>query len=806
MTDSVLNPSTRRVLEFDAVLDQIGGYSQSPLGSAATRALNPRPSGAAAELAEVAEMQDLAAARGYVPCGSAVSMDDIIGRAAVEGVVLDLPDLARTGRTAAVVRDIRRHLAADPERWPRLAGLVESVPSLDALIEQLKGLLDADGDLRDDASTELRRIRRALRSARRAVKDRLGRMTREPSLARALQDSVVTERNGRLVLAVRSGQRDKVPGVVHDTSSSGQTLFIEPLGAVDGQNRLAELRGAERDEIRRLLAEATAHIRAASPGLAAGCAALARVDSLQGITRWAKANSAVSPEVSDAGIRLAGAKHPLLDPAEAVPLDLELAAESRALVITGPNTGGKTVALKTLGLAVALAQSGVPVPAAAAALPAFSRVHADIGDEQSLAASLSTFSGHLHNIAAFLADCPPNALVLMDELGTGTDPVEGAALGIALVEAFMEAGGVVMISTHHDALKVFAQRTASVVNAAMEFDPVTLAPTYRLKVGRPGRSNALEIASRLGLRADIVERARELVADDAVELDDVLRNLESQERALEKERGALGGRIAELEAEAATATAAHAEQMEAYQSAERAAREAVDKAVRELRARGEERLSAMEDKAPAVSDRARSDRRAGLGAVTGELRRQAIDTLAEAKTHAPRSTQQRLPVGGPAAAADPPTRPLLRGGSVRVETFGATGTILRDWNIESGGKVEVDVGGKRIVVAREDLTATAPASKPVARAPQTYRRLPDVSDELDLHGMRVDEALSAVDKHIDDAILAELCSVRFIHGFGTLRLRDAIREHLRGRPEVAAFAAADPFSGGEGVTVVRLED
>jgi DNA mismatch repair protein MutS2 len=370
----------------------------------------------------------------------------------------------------------------------------------------------------------------------------------------------------------------------------------------------------------------------------------------------------------------------------------------------------------------------------------------------------------------------------------------------------MEAGGVVMISTHHDALKVFAQRTASVVNAAMEFDPVTLAPTYRLKVGRPGRSNALEIASRLGLRADIVERARELVADDAVELDDVLRNLESQERALEKERGALGGRIAELEAEAATATAAHAEQMEAYQSAERAAREAVDKAVRELRARGEERLSAMEDKAPAVSDRARSDRRAGLGAVTGELRRQAIDTLAEAKTHAPRSTQQRLPVGGPAAAADPPTRPLLRGGSVRVETFGATGTILRDWNIESGGKVEVDVGGKRIVVAREDLTATAPASKPVARAPQTYRRLPDVSDELDLHGMRVDEALSAVDKHIDDAILAELCSVRFIHGFGTLRLRDAIREHLRGRPEVAAFAAADPFSGGEGVTVVRLED
>lgn len=805
MSETVLSPSTRRILEFDAVLEQIAGYAQSPLGSDATRALEPHPEGAADRLAEVAEMRELCAARGYVACGRAGEIEDITERAAVEGVVLDGIELARTRRTSGVIQAMRRHLIADTERWPRLAELMAPVPSLQSLIDQLDMLIDDDGELRDDASPELQRIRRAFQSARRAARDRLERMSREPRIAEALQEAIVTERRGRLVLAVRAGQRDRVPGVVHDTSSSGQTLFIEPLAAVEEQNHLAELKGQERDEIRRLLAEATAHVRAATTGLAAGCAALARADSLQGISRWAEENDAVTPRRGDQGIRLRGARHPLLDAEVAVPLNLELDADVRALVITGPNTGGKTVTLKTLGLAVLLAQSGVPVIATEATLPVFSRVHADIGDEQSLAASLSTFSGHLQNISAFLADCPPGALVLMDELGTGTDPAEGAALGIALVEAFVAADALVVASTHHDALKAFAQRTEGVLNAAMEFDPDTLAPTYRLRMGRPGRSNALDIATRLGLHADIVKRARELLSVDAVELDSVLRDLETQERKLERAHGALQTRRSEMEVEVTAAREEAADRGAAYRAAQAAAREAVEDAVRDLRSRGEERLRELDRRQPAASERMRADRKAGFAAVTGELRRAALDKLAQAKLAKP-APADRSDTPAASSRGNEPTLPLRRGTTVRVEPFGTTGSVLHDWQPGRDQKVEVDVGGKRLVVERVNVVPDVPAARRHRPARHTHRPRKEISADLDLHGMRVEEALAAVDRHIDDAILAELPSVRFIHGFGMFRLRDAIREHLRGRPEVAGLAAADPFSGGEGVTVVTLED
>ncbi len=812
MSETVLSSSTRRILEFDAVLEQIAGYTQSPLGGDATRALKPDPAGAADRLAEVAEMRELCTTRGYLPCGRAEAIGDVTERAAVEGVVLDGIELARIRRTAGVIEAMRRHLVADRERWPRLVELVAPVPSLQSLIEQLDTLIDDDGELRDDASPELQRIRRAFQSARRSARDRLERMTREPRIAEALQEPIVTERGGRLVLPVRAGQRDRVRGVVHDTSSSGQTLFIEPLAAVEEQNRLAELKGQERDEIRRLLAEATAHVRVASSGLAAGCIALARADSLQGISRWAQDNDAVAPRHCDNGLRLRGARHPLLEAEIAVPLDLELDAGARALVITGPNTGGKTVTLKTVGLAVLLAQSGVPVVAADAMLPAFSRVHADIGDEQSLAASLSTFSGHLQNISAFLADCPPGALVLMDELGTGTDPAEGAALGIALVEAFVAAGALVIASTHHDALKVFAQRTDGIVNAAMEFDAETLAPTYRLKVGRPGRSNALDIATRLGLQAEIVDRARALLADDAVELDSVLRELETQERELERAHGVLQTRRGEIEVEVTAAKEEAAARAEAYRDAQRAAREAVEEAVRDLRSRGEDRLRKLDERQPAASERMRADRKAAFAATTGELRREALDKLAKARRSKPAPTEatERPPRPDASAEAPPapaqPTLPLRRGVTVRVEPFGTIGKVLQDWEPGGNKKVEVDVAGKRLVVARPNVVPEAPDTAHPRPTRHVHRRRKEISADLDLHGMRVDEALAVVDRHIDDAILAELFVVRFIHGVGTFRLRDAIREHLRDRPEVASLASADPFSGGEGVTVVTLED
>ena len=796
--------SPRRVLDLDTVLARIAGNAQSSLGADLILELTPTADIDEADRRHeaVEQARGFAAAHGLVALGTAVSLDEDLTAVTIKGVVLEPVALRRVVSTATLCMELRRRYLAEAERWPALAALVEQAPSLRPLCEHIDRLINAEGQIRDDASPELQRIRRRAQRLRAGLRSQLEKMARDPNLGEVLQDQLVTERSGRMVVPVRSGQRDRLPGVVHDTSSSGKTIFVEPLDVLDDQNRVAELVVAERDEIQRLLSGASAHVGAARGALTEAQATVAAADALQAMASYATAERAVRPQWTAKGLRLQGARHPLLDSKSVIPLDLEVPAGVGALVITGPNTGGKTVALKTIGLLAEMAQRGLPVPATQAEMPLFPRIHADIGDEQSVSANLSTFSGHLRHIVGFLRDCPAGSLVLLDELGTGTDPAEGAAIGIALVEHFLQAEAVVVVSTHHDALKSFADRRDDVLNAAMEFDTETLAPTYHVSLGRPGRSNALEIAARYGVDDVLIKRAKELLGSDAVKLDEVIRGLESDTRAIEREREELVRQWAQLDVERERLERLDVERIEAQLAFKQDADETVKRVVEALRKRGEGKLAELETGVQAGSGLVRADRRASWAATAGQLHSDARNAVRDSlcdqqRTTAPVSMELQLDLGA-----------LKFGEAVCVAPFNLSGTVLREWPLDIGDDTAVEVGveGKRLVVRRDQITRDPEGKKRGHSRSTDCHQRPDVGWEIDLHGKRVEEAIAAVERYLDDAILVGLPEVRLIHGFGKGRLRDAIQRYLDGRPDVIGFAIADPMSGGGGVTIVRLED
>lgn len=805
---------TRRVLEVGAVYERVAGRCQTSMGAEQVRAMAPVTDAAliASRHDEWLQARRLVAEKGSVGLSLATPLRELCAEAATPGRVLDGSELLEVARTARTASELSRWLRVDEGRFPIFAELGGRLPDLGPLVRQIDELIDEEGEVRDDASPTLTRLRSRSQKMRSRLRERLENLTRNDDVREALRDPIVSERAGRMVVPVRPDQRDRVRGIVHDTSSSGQTLWVEPLEAVDDQNRLAELDAEGREEVRRLLAEATAHVRAASGALARAEVTIGRVDALQGLARWAADVEGCSPTLIEEGYRLRAGRHPLAEAERFIPLDLEIEPGVRGLVVTGPNTGGKTVALKTMGLLAILAQAGIPVPAAELRLRPWGSVHADIGDEQSLEANLSTFSAHLHHIGSFLEakEHGAPALVLLDELGTGTDPQEGAALGIALLERFLERGDWVIASTHHDALKSFAHRHEHALNAAMEFDPESLAPTYRIRVGEPGRSNALEIASRLGFDAALVDRARSLLGADAVHLDEVIRELERERNRARELSDRLVQREQELEQAREASEKAERERARRYEELEREARDAVRQAAEQVRREGAEKLrdleATSESTAPPTS-RSRADRRARWSGEAGQLEGRARRSL-ERKLRRDRPAPEPAEGRGEVSARD--AGGVLRAGQVvEVAPFGLRGKVLSEHDPERGeDRVEVDVDGKRLVVARAQLTPTAGGTGRSGRRGRkvatSYRRREPVSSEIDLHGLTVEQALSKVDRYLDDAVLADLDRVRLIHGFGTFALRDAIRSWLAERPGIESYGPADPMEGGAGVTVVRL--
>ncbi len=753
---SIAEDATLEALDFPLLVQALAGWAQTPMGRERLEKTEPLadPHEIEERHAEVAEFRAFMEGGAALSLAPARPLEAALRGSSVAGTVLDFDDMVAVYRTAQVGCDVRRRLAGLDE-FPRLSAVGEAIPDLGSLVSQIEKVFDKDGEVRDSASPELATLRRKKRKLRAKLLQSLEHMVKADHLDGVLRDRLVTQRGGRYVVPVRAGRRSALPGVVHDSSSSGQTLYVEPLESVDQQNAVVEVDLAERREVQRLLADLTGHVRAASGALAATEQAIVALDARQATARFAALMDAVRPTFTDGELSLRGARHPLMIPGvmasgsqgeldppagadetldhgqeqvEPVPLDLDIDTATRALVITGPNTGGKTVVLKTVGLFTLMAQCGLPVPAAKARLSCRPRVHADIGDEQSIVASLSTFSAHLTRIKRFLDDSPAGSLVLLDELGTGTDPAEGAALGIAVLEHFAGLGATTIASTHHDALKAFAHASEDAVNAAMEFDSDTLRPTFKLRLGLPGRSNAFDIAETLGLDAALVERARGLIDIDAAELDSLIRSVEGEAEALASDREDVQEEQGRLAKAHGRYEALNRQLLELRESLAGEGRVAIEAAIERLRAEGDKMLAALSDELDeSRKSRSAQDRRAGWAARVGgadAAARRDLDATVDASARAVKrvidGAEMAAGVAAEAGAGaigdvlqnddDDPTAPLERGQSVVVMPLNLRGQVARDWagGTDAEARVEVDVHGKRLIVSRQQVRRLAP--------------------------------------------------------------------------------------------------
>jgi len=772
-----MNGEALAALELPAITGRLATASSTELGAERAGSLLP-----AIELDEVVARQALTAeavalldaAQGPV-LGGIADVRDAAARAERDGL-LGPSELRAITTAIRVALAARRSVAEQRALAPLLAGSLASIdPALAPVADELDRCIEDDGsDVRDTASPLLRRLRRELQTGAARVREELARVARSSDVQEALQEQFLAERGGRPVLAVRASSRSKVPGIVHDASSTGQTLFVEPFAVVELNNRLAEAAAEAREEAERILRELTTAVAAQADGLVTLVETTADVDVVLASGVLSRSWGGAPVTVSD-DVRLLGARHPLLDRATAVPIDLDL-GPLRAVVISGPNTGGKTVALKTLGLAALLHQCGLRPPAATASLPVFDTVLADIGDRQSIEMSLSTFSGHLSTLVEILGSATGRSLVLLDEVAAGTDPEEGSALAQALVARLARQARLTVVTTHYPELKEWASANDHVANAATSFDPDTGEPLYRVDLGRPGTSHALRIAERLGLDADVVADARSRVAPERLRTAELLAEAQAAERAAVELRERVGEALArahereqELEREVTVVRA----------SADRARADAVAEAERELAAARTE-LSALRDELRAARRVKREpDQDRALGAAT------------ERATRAERALGD---LSGPL----PVTAPLAEGDPVESDV-GVRGTIA---SIRGEMAEVVGATGQRVRIPVARLRPSRERA-PEDRAPAVQVRATaraDASDQLDVRGLPGQEAREQVRRLVDDAALAGLGSVRVVHGRGTGALRKAVREELASHPLVDRRES----DGEDGATIAHL--
>ncbi|HEU5422062.1 MAG TPA: endonuclease MutS2 [Nitrolancea sp.] len=779
-----------RILEFDRVLERLAGRCQFSLAAARAREIGPSADDEQVRFSQAVTVEAVALlteSPGFT-VGGARDVRQIVERAAL-GLLLAPADLRDTLDTVQASRSLRRSFTQKPNaagEFPLLNDLVEAIADLPALEADLVRTVGSRGEILDSASPELGEIRREVKLAHRRLTERLNRMIGDGEHAAAIQDPIVTMREGRYVIPVRADRRGQVPGIVHATSASGQTLFVEPLAVVELNNRWRELQMAEEHEVERVLRTRSQQIGAAAEELTRTLEAIAALDLALAKARLAFDMRATPPVIAERPpqrVALRQARHPLLDPATVVPVDLTLGGDYRVLVVTGPNTGGKTVALKTLGLLAMMAQSGLFIPAAdGSTLSVFDGIFADIGDEQSIEQSLSTFSSHMTKIIAMLRAASERSLLLIDELAAGTDPEEGAALARAIISVLLERGALAVVTTHYSELKAVAYATPGVENASAEFNLKTLAPTYRLITGIPGRSNALAIAQRLGLPAPIIEEARGYLQPEAVRTDELLAEIQRRRAAAEATER-------EARAERAEVTRLRQEAEEALREAQRAKVEARQDVLAGLEAELGQARGALR--------RVQSMAARPAAVVAPEEANQAGHDLQAAERQLREAVRRRhkLPV---------PTEQLALGDWVEVPSLGISGEIVGFGG--DGESAEIQAGAFKLTQPLGALRRTAPAEKAPVRQHRPLPRLERVDQELHLRGMRVHEIEDAVDRYLDSAALASLPWVRLVHGKGTGALRSAVHDALKRHPAVARFELADVEQGGSGVTVVHLKE
>ena len=825
-----MHDGSLRSLEFDRIVEVVQSFALTPLGAARLAELRPRTDirSAQAALAATSECVGYLDANGPVGLDAPAGLEQALTSLAIEGFPLEAGHLRGLAAFLASVDAVRRAVeSADGGPFPALRTTLEGCRSFAGEIARIRATIDDAGSVVDDASEALRTIRERLRRQTNRLRSTLDSYLRGKGTARYLQERIVTERAGRQVLVIKAEHRDAIPGIVHGSSGSGASLFLEPLSTVEINNDIVALRDRETAEVRRILLELTDALRKRALDLRHTLTAATEIDEIQARAAFSRLVGGAAPELSaELHLEFRDARHPLLMPevrarlgsdesaaGQPTPVDVCALPPTSVLVITGPNTGGKTVALKTAGLLALMAQAGLHVPAAAGSrVTVFRTVFADIGDEQSITASVSTFSGHISNIVSMHEQLKLPALVLLDEVGAGTDPVEGGALGAALIEHFRTRGAVVMATTHDELLKAYAATTEGVACAAFGFDTDTFAPNYQLAYGTPGRSLAFEIAARLGVPPEVIQAARDRqsareaqLAERLARVDDELRSLAGERQALARERERLAAERADLDA-ARQATEARAEGArlrlaDGVGDRIRAARKEIDAVVDELRGQASNLLRAAAERA-AAGERALTTGETGALRSTAHAALDALAGRADAAADAV-AAAQAPPPAGPAAGSRPPAAAPDVGATVQVASLGLDGQVRALHETEA----EVEVRGKRMRVALSDLRAAPAGGRPQGgRITVSAADESDLPPELNVIGCTVDEALSRTERHLDRAVLHERREVRVIHGHGTGALRRSIAGFLQTHPQVARFAPAQREQGGEGVTVVELKD
>lgn len=779
-----MDDRTLRLLEFPKILAKLADHCRTKAGREAALELRPdsdeQKIGTA--LVETQEARHLLSrAQGLL--GGVKDCRLPIQRA-TRGGLLGADELLDVADTLRGLRMTRRAVVESETPLPRLSDVVWAIPGLSELEEVIFHAIDENG-VRDEASPKLKGIRRRLRSTESQIRQRLDAAVRSSDFSRLLQEPIVSQRFGRWVVPVKVETRGQVPGIVHDTSQSGATLFVEPQWVVEMGNEVARIRGEESAEIERILQAISGQVGDEGARIEAGLVAAQSLDVILAKAGMAEEWRATAPGIAHGRyLRLKGARHPLLS-GSVVPIDVTIGPGEKILVITGPNTGGKTVALKTVGLMAILFQSGFHVPVAEGSeLPVFQEIVADIGDEQSIEQSLSTFSSHMTSIITILSKLLPLSLVLLDELGAGTDPAEGAALGAALLEELLERTVLGVVTTHYAEIKAMALTHPGLENAAVEFDMGTLSPTYRVLVGAPGRSQAFLIAKRLGLPERILTRAREVLPGQESRMEDLLAELDRRRRDMETalQTADENRRVADIRLQTAEATLA-------------SAREKADK---------------LMDKAKEESQGLLQDARRELRQTVKEVRKARQETASQEGLDALRARlehwEERLassPVKR-APRAEGVSLELRRGQTIVVESLGQPGTVLEVSREKEEALVEV--GMIRLWRPVEDLSPAEPEVAPQASGWTgiAKEKALAVSSEVNVVGLSIQEAMDLLDKYLDDATLAGLTRVRIVHGKGTGALRRAVHDALGHHPDVKAHRIADAYDGGAGATIAEL--
>jgi DNA mismatch repair protein MutS2 len=836
----MLVPLTRTsagVLEFESLRDLLRGYISSPLGAHRLAALAPTTDRdwIGEQHQRTTEIREYRRVGGRFEFAALLDVAVLLDKSRIAGAAIETTEIRDVLLIVDRASEWRQISLSPPAAmrsdWQSITQLSAGIADFQELRRYFQNKIQPDGTLEDRASPELARIRREIEKQRRSIQDSLRSYLRRLSEGGTVQDELVTIRGERFVIPVKIEQKRRVPGVVHGSSSSGQTVFVEPIETIEQNNDLVRLLDEEQAEIHRILLEMTRHIGEAAPQIADASAILAELELQFAKARFAEDYQCVAvvlssseageddgsgadsrgdgrPRPSKPGearkspsLILHNARHPLLERnlklknAKVVPVSLELEGDRRELVITGPNTGGKTVTLKTVGLFALMAQSGIPVPADRAELPIFDAVLADIGDYQSIEQNLSTFSAHVTNLDSISRTATHDSLVLLDELGSATDPEEGAALAVAIADHFRRIGCIAIISTHHTSLKVYGVNTPGVVNAAVGFDEATLQPTYELRVGVPGASAGINIAQRLGLNPEIISASRARLTSQSQDVAKFLDRLHAELREAEAERLRLRSREAELEKEK---TQLAAEGKREQQLKIREMEKKLDSLFKDFEYHARETVNAIQDRA--ASQKLSKDAERRISKMRREFREQFDSTVVAHSTGADHG--------------DPDAQPQLvkhvsEGDTVKLKSVGRPGRVLRRLD---DSHFEVEIGAMKMKIARDDIAEVLvrAADSPVkaARAHGVSVSLQsegaNVASEINVIGRNVDEATAEVEKFLDRAFLAGLPRVRVVHGSGMGILRKALRQFLQKHPHVVSVAEPPQNEGGGGATVVEL--